>query len=602
MKKSTLFTALGLLVWVNANAFANSTEILPNNADMQAKKRPNIIVILADDMGYSDIAPFGSEIDTPVLSELAANGLQMTNFHVGAACSPTRTMLMSGVDNHLAGLGNMLEIQADNQFGKPGYEGKLNHNVVSLPTILKGSGYHTYMVGKWHLGKKAGYLPADRGFERDFTLMESGADNYVNKTYAPMYKQVHYFEDGKPADLPKDGEYFSTDYYTEKMISYIDSNKDSGKPFFAYVAYQAVHSPVQAPKQYIDKYDGVYDQGWDALKAKRLAKQKELGIVGKNVGLRENMDNDIFEILDWDSLSEEEKQFSAHKMQTYAGMVDNMDVNIGRLMKYLESIGEADNTMIIFMSDNGGDPTELPDIGLYTSWYEDNYQYTFIDDYSAGYSEMGQNGSFVQYGPGWASASNTPGSFWKTFSSEGGIRSPMIAYFPDHIKAQRSAEFGFIKDVVPTLLDVANIDIDETYAKLPNMHKPDGVSMWSLMTGKSATVHPKDAKVGYELAGSSAVFYGDYKAVRNIPPKGNGEWELYNIKTDPAEANNLASKKPELIEELANDYAQYVQDNGVIEVPKGYDPRIQLVKNSMQDNFFIYWTVTVYAWFKGLFA
>ena len=226
-----------------------------------AARRPNILILLADDMGFSDIGSFGSEIETPNIDRLAADGIRFTNFHVGAACSPTRTMLMTGVDNHLAGMGNMTEIQADNQFGKPGYEGRLNDKVVTVATLLRAAGYHTYMAGKWHLGKTAETIPYARGFERSFALMESGADNWQDMSYAPLYKEVHYYEDDKQVTLPKDN-YYSTVFYTDKVIEYIDSNQADDQPWFAYLSFQAVHYPHQAPLEFIDKYDGVYDAGW----------------------------------------------------------------------------------------------------------------------------------------------------------------------------------------------------------------------------------------------------------------------------------------------------------------------------------------------------
>jgi arylsulfatase len=330
-------------------------------------------------------------------------------------------MLMTGVDNHLAGLGNMLEIQADNQFGKPGYEGHLNESVVSVATLLRDSGYHTYMVGKWHLGKTETTIPHARGFERSFALMESGADNWVEQSYSPMYQAVHYFEDDRPVTLPTE-DYFSTDYYTDKIIDYIDSNRDDGQPFFAYVAYQAVHYPHQAPREFIDKYDGVYDGGWEELRRERLDRQKELGIVSPDVALAPQFTNttmDSWKIPDWDSLSDEERRFSAHRMQTYAGMVDNMDVNVGRLLAHLEEMGEAENTLVIFLSDNGADPTQMPLLPGFGPWYEANYSFSQRGDYDAEFSQMGQKGSFDYYGPGWAAAANAPHSYYKTSSSEG---------------------------------------------------------------------------------------------------------------------------------------------------------------------------------------
>jgi len=443
------FLILGVLVMLLVTGCQETQK--KDKTQTSENKKPNVLVLLADDMGYGDIGAYGSEIQTPNVDKLSREGVQFTNFHVGAACSPTRTMLMTGVDNHRAGLGNMTEIQADNQFGKPGYEGYLNDNVVSVATRLKDGGYHTYMVGKWHLGHSETTIPYAKGFERSFALMESGADNWVEQPYAPMYESVHYFEDNKQVSLPTEN-YFSSNYYTDKMMSYITSNKDDGKPFFAYVSYQAVHMPHQAPKEYIDKYDGVYDEGWKELRKARLVKQKELGIVSKEVTL--NFDNEAttepdWKIPDWESLSDEEKKYNARSMQTYAGMVDNMDFNIGRLLNYLKEIGEYDNTLIIFLSDNGADPNQLPTKPGFGAWYKGNYDYVSKEDYEGDYSKMGQKGSFTDYGAGWAAAANTPNSYYKTFSTEGGIRVPFIAWYPKSLKSGKMTnEFAFVKDII----------------------------------------------------------------------------------------------------------------------------------------------------------
>ena len=549
----------------------------------ESNKRPNILVILADDMGFGDIGAFGSEIQTPNVDKLAKQGIHLTNFHVGAACSPTRTMLMTGVDNHLAGLGNMLEIQADNQFGKPGYEGHLNDSVVTIATLLRDSGYHTYMVGKWHLGHGEETIPAARGFDRSFALMESGADNWVEMPYAPMYEAVHYFEDENPVSLPTE-DYYSSDYYTTKMIEWIDENHQDDKPFFGYVAYQAVHYPHQAPKEFIDKYNGVYDAGWEALRNSRYERQKALGIISPDVKLAEQFTKTSFApylIPQWSQLDEEEKRFNIRRMQTYAGMVDNMDMNIGRLLGHLEKIGEADNTLILFMSDNGADPNLLPLSPDFKPWYEEHYDFVYQSDYNGDYSKMGQKGSFADYGPGWASASNTPGSYYKTFSTEGGLRVPFIARFPGKIPAGLSSnEFAFVKDVVPTLLQVAGVEVPGNTYKGKTINPITGVSMWEGLTGKAETFHSPSETIGYELAGSSAVFQGRYKLVQNLPPKGTGAWELYDMNVDPSEVNNLAVDKPELVAELKQAYETYEKENGVVRVPEGYNPIEQVSKNS----------------------
>lgn len=554
------------------------------SADVQALsgQKPNILIILADDMGFGDIGAFGSEIETPNIDSLAKEGIHLTNFHVGAACSPTRTMLMTGVDNHLAGLGNMLEIQADNQFGKPGYEGHLNESVVTIATLMRDAGYHTYMVGKWHLGNTEKTIPHARGFEKSFALMESGADNWIEQPYGPMYKAVHYFENGKPVKLPTEN-YFSTDFYTKRIIENIEADHKDGKPFFAYVSYQAVHMPHQAPREFIDKYDGVYDAGFEALRRSRLARQKELGIVSESVALDLQFSKTSYEpwrIPAWGTLSSEEKKFNSRLMQTYAGMVDNMDVNIGKILAYLNKIGEADNTLVLFLSDNGADPNQLPSAPENRPWYNKHYQLTYMEDYKGDYSKMGQKGSYTDYGPGWAAAANVPGSYYKTFSNEGGIRVPFIARFPGKIpKGKSSREFGFVKDIVPTILEVAGVDVPGSTYKGKRINPPSGSSMWSMLQGKSAVIHDATEAIGYELAGSSAIFQGKYKLVRNPPPKGTGEWELYDMNADPSEVHNLSKKNPGKVDELIQAYAEYEKVNGIVPVPEGYNPVEQISKN-----------------------
>jgi len=548
-----------------------------------SEERPNILILLADDMGFGDIGSFGSEIETPNIDSLAADGIRFTNFHVGAACSPTRTMLMTGVDNHLAGMGNMTEIQADNQFGKPGYEGRLNDKVVTVATLLRKAGYHTYMAGKWHLGKTPETIPYARGFERSYALMESGADNWQEMPYAPLYKAVHYFEDAEPVSLPQD-DYYSTVFYTDKVIEYIDSNQDDDQPWFAYLSFQAVHYPHQAPREFIDKYNGVYDAGWNVLRKKRLARQRELGVVSADAELQPQFDDTTFagwKIPDWDSLSDEEKRFNARRMQTYAGMVDAMDTNIGRLLAHLEATGEAENTLVIFHTDNGADPNLLPQQPAFRAWYAEHYPFTYEEDYDGNFEPMGQKGSYSDYGAGWAAAANTPTSDYKTFSSEGGLRVPFVARFPGKVPAgQTTTSFGYVKDIVPTLLEVAGAAPPGDSFEGRSVHPISGTSMWPVMTGQASQVHPASETIGYELAGSSAVFKGSRKLVRNLPPKGNGNWELYDIVADPSEMHDLAGDMPELTEELIAAYAAYVQSNNVIEVPDDYDPLKQVIKNA----------------------
>ena len=568
---------------LTAIAVTCSLTLVEASEDTTKSKRPNVLILIADDMGYSDIGAFGSEIQTPNIDTLAKGGISFTNFHVGGTCSPTRTMLISGVDNHLAGLGNMHEIMADNQFGKPGYEGYLNTSVVSIATVLKDAGYHTYMAGKWHLGGNKESIPYARGFEESFALAESGADNWVEMPYAPMYERVHYFENEHEVKLPTK-DYYSSDFYTQRIIDNIESNRKDGKPFLAWLGYQAVHYPHQAPKEFIDKYNGVYDAGWEELRRTRLKRQKDLGIFPANVALDEKFEKTSFkdwQLPDWETLSAEEKKFNARRMQAYAGMADNMDYNIGKLLSYLKEIDAFDNTLIIFMADNGTDPNLLSGSEDYRPWYEKNYPYTYMDDYKGDYSNMGQKGSYADYGPGWAAAANTPNSYYKTFSTEGALRVPFIAHFPGKIKANsKTNTFGFVKDIYPTILEAIGVEKPATTYRGKKIHEPDGVSGWAVFTGEAETIHSESETIGYELAGSSAVFQGKYKLSINPPPKGTGAWELYDISTDPSELHDLAKQKPELVAQLTKAYTEYEKKNGLVPVPEGYNPLEQVIKNS----------------------
>lgn len=243
-----------------------------------AQERPNFLVIVADDMGYSDMGMFGGEISTPNLDALAQQGVRYTNYYVAPTCSPTRAMLMSGMDNHLAGMGNMYERIAPNQEGQPGYEGVLNHQIAPLPAILKANGYHTYMAGKWHLGKSPEHIPAARGFERDFTLLDAAGAHFSRKPYDDANDETQFTADGKYIDkLPKG--YYSSKTFTDKMIEFIESNRGDGKPFFAYMAHQAPHDPLQVPDDWLRKYKGRYDAGWDKIREQRLARMKEMNLI-----------------------------------------------------------------------------------------------------------------------------------------------------------------------------------------------------------------------------------------------------------------------------------------------------------------------------------
>ncbi|MGI9287303.1 MAG: sulfatase-like hydrolase/transferase, partial [Pseudomonadales bacterium] len=320
------------------------------HSSLAQSSRPNIVLILADDLGFTDIAPYGSEIKTPSLSALAEKGIRFTNYHTAASCAPSRGMLLTGVDSHRNGVPNIPEALPPEQRRNENYRGTLGHNVVTVATLLQDSGYHTYMAGKWHLGKTPDLLPSNRGFERTVAMADTGSDNWEQKPYIPIYKKANWYADGEETQLPED--FYSSRFLIDKTIEFIDSNRDDGQPFFAYIPFQAVHNPVQAPQEFIDKYMGVYDEGWEALRQQRHANAIKLGIVPATSGME-----GMATTGDWNALTAKQKRYQAKRMAVYAGMVEAMDYHIGRLMKHLKSTGQYDNTVFIFTSDNGSEPT-----------------------------------------------------------------------------------------------------------------------------------------------------------------------------------------------------------------------------------------------------
>ncbi len=524
-----------------------------------AAGRPNILLILADDMGYSDASPYGSEIFTPNIARLAYQGMMFTNFHVAAYCAPTRSMLLTGVDNHIVGLGNMIELAADNQRGKPGYEGYLNGSAATLATILRGAGYHTYMAGKWHLGKTPETIPAAQGFDQSVGMLEGGADNWENKSYSPGYKAVHFFDGRKELQLPSD--FYSSKFYADKMISYIDQNAADGRPFFGYLAFQAVHQPHQAPAEFTARYISTYQAGWTAISEFRYQRMVDLGLMPPGLKMvRAPI------VQDWDSLPPDEQRINAKHMAVYAGMPEYMDMTIGRVLDHLKSKGMLDNTVVVFMSDNGGEAAKLH--AMYPEYYSRSFDLS--------YEHLGEKGSYSEYGPGWASTSMTPFSNYKGSAAEGGMRAPFIIRYPRLVPGgERTDRFAYVLDVVPTLLDFAGIG-SRPDGSVPLM----GKSMMELLTGKAKEVHSPDQAIAYEVAGGAAAYQGDYKLVRNVPPYGDRKWRLYDLRSDPTESRDLVASQPDRAKSMAEAYASYVAKNGVVEVPEDYDVIGQAQKNA----------------------
>ena len=524
----------------------------------EAAPRPNILLIVADDMGYSDISSFGGEIKTPNLDALAQRGLRMTDFYVAPTCSPTRSMLLTGADNHVAGLGNMAEFLGPQQKGRPGYEGYLNSRVVTIASVLQGAGYHTYMAGKWHLGEQPENWPAAKGFEHDFSLMQGGGSNWSDMGYPnPAHPQLLFTRNGnRLSKLPND--HFSSAAFSDFIIQSIDEQKDDGKPFFAYLSFQAVHSPFAVPDDWRGRYRGQYDNGYDVVRTERLARMEQLGLIGKGVTSFPRLPS----IPAWERLSKEQKAESARKMEIYAAMLSNMDYHIGRVLDHLQSIGKLDNTLVFFMSDNGPENTALLDLAAKV---DPKMKAWLVANWDTKPENCGQKLSICDYGPAWAQVGSAPFRLYKAFLTEGGIRAPLIVAGPGvKHSGDMSDALLHVTDVVPTLLEEAGVEhpSKEAGSKLAPI---SGKSMVPLLTGSATSVRMDHDWIGWELFGNRAVRQGDWKLLNLAKGAGGpGEWQLFNLHDDPAEMHDLAKTESERLKAMIALWNRYAKDNGVI--------------------------------------
>jgi arylsulfatase A-like enzyme len=541
---------IGMLAALAAPAIATAAD---------APRRPNIVIILGDDMGFADMGSFGSEIRTPNLDSLANAGVRFTNFYTHASCSPTRSVLLTGVDTHRNGLGNMDEWTAPNQRGAVGYEGYLNNRVVTLPQLLKGAGYHTYMVGKWHLGKAPEQIPAARGFERDFSLLD-GAGSYWDMTnFTGASPKSVFTEDGRYlTKLPED--YYATKTYTDKLIGFIDANRGDGKPFFAYVAHQAPHDPYHLPKEWRKRHVGAYDKGWDAVRQERLKRQIELGIMPAGTQLAERM----WFVPDPVVLAPASRAILGKKMELYAGMVENMDFHVGRLIDHLKKIGEYENTIFIVFGDNGAEGTDLFQMIAGSPGSRD-YLFAAINWSQTHPNAWGDPGSYVGYGPMWAQVSMTPFSQYKGWLAEGGIRNALVVSGPAVKRPKGSVNHGLmhVADFMPTLLEIAGASYPKTHdgRELPPLI---GKSWGSVLAGQTETIRTGQDYLAWEIFGNRAVRQGEWKLRWQFKPYGKGDWELFDLAADPGERKDVAAQNPDKVKALTALWDDYVKTNNVI--------------------------------------
>lgn len=518
-----------------------------------AEQRPNILLIMADDMGWTDIGSFGSEIATPNLDAIAQQGMKFTDFHTSVSCSPTRSMLLSGTDNHLAGLGNMGEMLRPEQRGKPGYEGYLNNRVVSLAELLRDGGYNTYMSGKWHLGHDPEQFPHARGFDRSFSMLFGGASYWSDMSgLLAVHEEVaeYVVDDKRLESLPTD--FYATRNYADFLIDSIRSGRADSKPFLAYLAFTTPHDPMHVPEPWLSQYRGAYDDGYESLKHRRTEAASNIGVVPENLESPPRYSG----LPAWNTLNEEQQALSARGMEVYAGMVSNMDYHIGRVLNFLKDIGEYDNTVVIFLSDNGPNPWFSED-------YPGNKGSEWFSQFNNDIDNIGHPMSHYAYGMGWGAASAGPLDLFKMTVGEGGIRSPLLIAGPGIEQGKQSDAFSYVWDLMPTILELTGLDHPDRFQGR-KVEKPRGKSLQGVLTGSADKVYKKNEYVAGEMQNGKWVRQGDFKAVSVAPPYGSGEWALYNIARDPGEIHDLASTEGARLKRLQSAWERYAEDVGVI--------------------------------------
>ncbi|MET0363102.1 MAG: arylsulfatase [Sphingobium sp.] len=514
-------------------------------------QRPNFLVIVADDLGYSDIGAFGGEIATPNLDAVAKVGTRLTGFHTAPTCSPTRSMLLSGTDNHKAGLGSMAELLAPNQKGQPGHEGYLRSDVASLAELLGSGGYRTLFSGKWHLGLTPAQDPRARGFQHSFALLQGAHNHFGRELSTDPAKGFTYTRDGTPlTQLPQD--FYSSDYFASQLIDEIKTSStgaEGSKPFFAYLAFTAPHWPLQAPREDIAKYKGRYDAGFDALRLQRLKRQAQLGLIDPSVVAHQP----VLKKGGWDSLTAQQKQESARNMEIYAAMVDRLDQNVGRVIAELKRTGQYDNTVIIFLANNGAEGMDFTDSPLPTVAKS-------IAAADNSLANRGNANSYLAIGPGWAQAATAPSWLYKAYATEGGTHTVAFTGYKGFTRQGVASAFTSVSDIVPTLLDLAHVPQPKDMFQGRTVTPIRGKSWVPYLTGRAERVYAPEDAIGTELFGSRAIRQGDWK----ITDLGDGAWRLFNVAQDPGETRDLALAEPERTKALIRAWDAYAKDVGVI--------------------------------------
>jgi len=547
--------------------------------------RPNVLLVVADDAAFGDFGFTGAVTRTPNIDRLAQQGITFTRFHASPVCSVTRGMLLTGnnpVEVGLAAFDYTLYPPAE---GKPGYEAYLTRTTATIAELLRDAGYRTYHVGKWHLGgtRHGGEPPLQWGFDHSYGIYTGGANHWnagvfhvdmhdpevVAEVKAGKIPTEPYFEDGKRVTRPTG--IYSDDLYTSKLLEYLERDRSTGKPFFAYVAYTTPHAPVQAPDFLIDKYEQhFYELGFEGLKRERFEAQRRAGILPQDAPFPDAGSNPL--LRSWSLLGETDKRRMARVMATYAAMMESQDDHVGLLLNYLRETGELDNTLIVYLSDNG--PEGMDDQGAIsnagaTQWVNKNFNQS--------YEHVGWGDSYAFIGTDFANAVTGGLSWWKWFIGEGGVRTPLIIVPPKNQPfartAQQTAEYTQVKDVPMTILDYAGVKPAPQGYQGRRIVAPSGVSMRSFLEGKVERPRTEDQWVVFELFGNSYVVAGDYKAMKvRRGMYGDGQWHLYDIRKDPGETVTLDAGQPERLKRMVAIYERFAKEKGLVPVAENWSP------------------------------
>lgn len=534
-------------------------ESRPANTARKTKRpgAPNVVAIVLDDCGFSDLSCYGSEIQTPAMDSLAQRGLQYTNFRTCSMCSPTRAAFLTGLNHHSAGMGWL----ADMDSGYPGYRGDLTHEAATLAEVLKDEGWSTMLVGKWHVnsaystGANGPYdnWPTQRGFERAYWFQGHSTD---------FFKPSELFDGVSPIEPPDDPNYFVNDDLTQRAITYVRTQKslEPDRPFYLHLAYPGPHSPLQSKPEDRDLYKGVYDAGWNAIRQARLDRQKARGIMPDTLELPALS----FGAEDWDTLSPQQRTLYARYMEVYAGQMKNLDDNIGQFLQSLAEIGELDNTIVLLFSDNGGSgegtPTGTPNV----------FAPAFgrpvpVEEAAKLYDIMGEEGTFPHYPMGWACVSNTPYRNYKQYAHLGGVADPLLISWPKGIsdQGQLRTQFVHVIDLFPTLMEVLQVERPDAYNGIA-LKPVEGQSIAATFSQATATTRSEQY---FELGGQRAYLEGNWRLVTKHE-RGTDfdkdQWELYDLSTDPAELNNLAAQHPDVVERLKTKWLEAAQKYQVL--------------------------------------